>query len=576
MKNPYVSIILIAACFFSLQCFGQSPYDSIDVNNINARINPTNQLFWDGVNDIARYEVPIGSGKTTIFASEMWIGGKDAGGNLKLAAQTYGQSGNDFYTGPIDTINLTTDSATMLQWHRLWKINKTSIDSFINWSNNHSIYPGYVIPEVIATWPGNGDPSHNEAHQLAPFYDKNNDGMYNPNDGDYPCIKGDQALFYIFNDVGGPHTETGGAQLGVEIHAMIYGFNNPADTAIYNTIFVNYQIINRSDSTIDSTYIGNFTDTDVGYSFDDYVGCDVSRSTFYGYNGEAYDPGTFGYGNHPPAQGIFMLKGPLAQTQDIDTNRKCVIVDTSKSYMMSNFVYYNNDFTVTGNPFTANQYNNYLHGIWKDTTSITYGGNGHGGILPCSYMFPDTSDAIGCGTGNVPQPRWSEVTVGDVPGYRRGLGSWGPFTFLPGQSQCIDYAYVTALDTNRNNLTIINTLQQRIDSVKSFYLRHTELQTCGCSSSTVGIANLSPVAMGFTISPNPANSLLTIHTLSFNNWRTTTVSVMNMLGQEVSPPTSLQRRGEDATLDISKLAQGIYFLQLKSESGIAVRKFVKE
>ena len=40
-----------------------------------------------------------------------------------------------------------------------------------------------------------------------------------------------------------------------------------------------------------------------------------------------------------------------------------------------------------------------------------------------------------------------------------------------------------------------------------------------------------------------------------------------MLGQETSPPTSLQRRGEDAMIDISKLSAGMYFLQLKSESG---------
>jgi hypothetical protein len=51
---------------------------------------------------------------------------------------------------------------------------------------------------------------------------------------------------------------------------------------------------------------------------------------------------------------------------------------------------------------------------------------------------------------------------------------------------------------------------------------------------------------------------------------------MNVLGQEVLRPTSLQWKGQDATIDISKLMAGMYFLEMKTESAIDTKRFVKE
>ena len=43
---------------------------------------------------------------------------------------------------------------------------------------------------------------------------------------------------------------------------------------------------------------------------------------------------------------------------------------------MSRFVYYNNDFTVQGNPENGQHIYNYLTGKWKDGLDITYGEDG--------------------------------------------------------------------------------------------------------------------------------------------------------------------------------------------------------
>ncbi len=83
-----------------------------------------------------------------------------------------------------------------------------------------------------------------------------------------------------------------------------------------------------------------------------------------------------------------------------------------------------------------------------------------------------------------------------------------------------------------------------------------------------------------SLSPNPATNQLTIHTSSFHN-EAVTVSIMNVLGQEASPPFNLTLNpspgGEgSASIDVSKLHAGMYFLQIKTASGSFTKKFVKE
>ncbi len=79
----------------------------------------------------------------------------------------------------------------------------------------------------------------------------------------------------------------------------------------------------------------------------------------------------------------------------------------------------------------------------------------------------------------------------------------------------------------------------------------------------------------FSLSPNPASTQLTIHTYS-SFARSATISIINVLGQEVlSYPFSFGE-GRDEAIDISNLSAGMYFLQLKTESVIDAKRFIKE
>jgi len=77
----------------------------------------------------------------------------------------------------------------------------------------------------------------------------------------------------------------------------------------------------------------------------------------------------------------------------------------------------------------------------------------------------------------------------------------------------------------------------------------------------------------FSLSPNPADNQLTIHTSYMHN-ETVTVSISNMLG-EIMQEEKI-KWSNDQIINIKNLSSGIYFLQMKTDSGSAVKRFLKQ
>ncbi|MBI3510486.1 MAG: T9SS type A sorting domain-containing protein [Bacteroidetes bacterium] len=476
--------LLIAGIIFSPFIFAQSLQDvfyqtcrpavshvDLDINNVRATLLNEGDLWW-GLSS-AGYEIPKGSNKYSMFAGALWFGALDGGGSLMTAAMTYRQTGDDFWPGPLDTNSVSTTDSICHRYDRFWKLNRSDVESFLA----HRTDPNYTIPEAILSWPGNGNAAEGQAHYLAPFFDADGDGIYNPHNGDYPrfalngnpdCntdLLGDQAVWWIFNDKGNTHSETGGNPFGMEVQAMAFSFRS--NDALNDATFYRYKIINRSSTSWNQMWMGQFADAEVGGYDDDYVGCDVGRGMGYGYNGDAFDQI---YGWHPPAIGIDFVQGPLADANDhIDNDRDSLVDEPGERIEMSMFKYYDNDFSIVGNPETGLQYYYFMQGLWKDGSPQTYGGNGAGGTTPCSFMFPDNTDPYGWGTNGIPEPAWSEVTVGNTPFDRRFLESAGPFSMQPGQVQTVTIAVPWARDTAGNNIDAITKLQQADDRVQQLF-----------------------------------------------------------------------------------------------------------
>jgi hypothetical protein len=512
----------------------------LDFNNVSARIENGGTLWLDRANTTASYEVPKGGGVRSIFAGSLWLGGLSPNGQLKLAATTFRTQGDDFWPGPLSNDGAATaDPSTCNEYDRFYVAFKAD-------AQRHKAYhaavangtaaeefPNYSMPEYFNEWPGNSaDPRYD--FQLAPFQESTvgTADIYEPTLGDYPgydllgeiaCreatrevpLFGDTTIYWIFNDKGSIHTETGSEPIGMEIRGQAFAFAD--EGPVNNMTFYNYVLINQGSQTLENTYFGQWLDVDLGNSNDDFVGCDVKRGLGYAYNGDNDDDVSGGpapgYGFTPPAIGVDFFQGPFqdndgkdnagpydpdfapAGIDGITANQANdddgipyrgigigygdSIVDNER-FGMRKFLYYNIGGGPTGDVNTSTDYYNYLRGIWKDGRPFIYGGDAYNstGSDPntrADFMFPGNSDPLGFGVRDLSgspiqnAPNWTEVTAGNPPNDRRFMQSAGPFTLTPGDVNNITVGVVWARAENGGALASVAKLQEADDIAQGLF-----------------------------------------------------------------------------------------------------------
>ena len=459
-------------------CAPATAQRELAVNNVRTRILNGGDLWWDLAS--AKYEIPkVQPGqvsKCSIFSGALWIGGV-TNGNLRIAAQTYRQSGNDYFPGPLSNGTASVSAASCLAYDKIWSIQLVDINTFINdptsWSNNQN--------DDIHQWPWKGDASIGEAAFLAPFYDANKNNVYEPTYGEYPTFDQnqtknipDQMMFWIYNDKGNIHSETQGVPIGLEFQEQAFAFST--NDEINNMTFYRTKITNRSTEKIDSCVFGQWVDPDLGNYADDYVECDVQRNLGICYNGEDNDPGPLGYGLNPPSVGVNFFQGPKRPD--------------GSEIGLTKFVYYNNDWSTQGNPSLPTHYWGYLNGRWKDGSPITYGGNGKTSSDTASFMFPGLTDPAG-------RTNWTEVTAGNQPGDRRFLQTAGSFTLLPGAVNDVTIGVVWARATSGGARGSFNLLKLASDKAYALFKNNFNLIQ-GPSAPTLQITELNKKLL-FTI-----------------------------------------------------------------------------
>lgn len=467
-------------------CSAPQSSAELTVNNVRTIIFSGGDMWWDlfgGTN--AWYYVPKvedrSIGISSNFAGNVWFGGLDVGGQLKIAAQTYRQFGIDFWTGPLTTTDASTTLDVCNKYDKIFRMSRVEVDNMV--------LSGGAITSDIKDWPGNGDISLNQDPLLAPFKDVNGDGIYTPEAGDYPwydvynnegkdntnvCkarVFGDQTLWWVYNDNGGVHQATGGKAIGMEVRAQAFAFKTTDE--INNMTFYNYQIINRSKFALTQTYMTVWTDADLGYYGDDYIGCDVKRGLGYIYNADNFDEtvgGTNGYGAYIPALGCDFFQGPINTEDGIDNNGVNGIDEPGEQMGMTIFNYHNNN-VVAGTPIqqqdpsNATQFYQYMTGFWRDGTPFTCGGNAYGGSIPTKYVYPaDTYTSGPCGSAP-----WSELTAGNTPNDRRFMQSAGPFTLKPGATNYITFGLPWARTTSTDASASIPLLKIADDKAQALF-----------------------------------------------------------------------------------------------------------
>ncbi len=540
---------LLLCTALTITAVNAQTYGYLDINQVKARVNSGNDLHWDPTGGYNGYEVPVGSNKHYGGPASLWISGIDVGGQLHTSAQTYHQSGVDYYPGPLDLTNATATSTSVAQYNRVWKLNQTDIDAFITNYANGNVQNGSYIPVAdLLSWPGSGNLAQNQDPLLAPFVDVNSDGIYTPSAGDYPLIKGDQAIFTVFNDNYLSHQGSGGAPLGVEVRLMAYAYgtgtmvaNNPY---LNYTTFYNYTIINRSTSSFPNVYIGLFNDSDIGSYADDYVGCNATKAYGYSYNNPAAN-------TNDPAIGIVQTRGPINTSNMTDDDNDGTIDEPGEEMSMTNFMYFNNSFPgvplQTTDPATPIEYYQYMTSFWKDGSPLTCGGNGYGGSIPSNYAYTADSYTTGpCGSAV-----WYE---GDAGSDKKFVMSSGPFILAPGSVHFLEYAFIASFDSINHDP--LGNLDNAANALR-------------LGNTTTGIAQ-NKTNMQFNLFPNPAHNQLNIETNKVTDMK---IEVMDIFGKVV---LTENYKGSNASVNVSDLTAGVYFIKLSSEGNTLTKKFVKE
>ncbi|HUI63398.1 MAG TPA: T9SS type A sorting domain-containing protein, partial [Bacteroidota bacterium] len=149
---------------------------------------------------------------------------------------------------------------------------------------------------------------------------RNAPAPYDPNFDTPGEPDADQTLWHVSNDLDLSriaHFSGASEGLGLEVQRTIWGYHQPQTSgwssygkALDQTIFIRTLLINKSGYPIDSMYIGQWSDPDIGGTTGgmmNYLGCDTTRNLGYAYGAGADSS----FGSAVPAGGFVFLQGPL-------------------------------------------------------------------------------------------------------------------------------------------------------------------------------------------------------------------------------------------------------------------------
>jgi len=314
----------------------------------------------------------------------------------------------------------------------------------------------------------------------APYIDRNKNGRYDPppafsatfnadslisQNRDEPGVAGsdpnspaDQVIWQVFNDLSRALTIAlqGSEPMGLEIQKTLWGYKR-AD-ALGNLYFQRYKLINKGGVVLDaagtkgsffmdSMYVAQWSDPDLGGAGDDLIGCDTLLSMGYVYNGLAVDLEYRKYNLPPPSSGYDFLAGPI-----VPAAGKTAVFDLKykpgfRNLGMTSFSWFSAGAAISDPPRSyavgTVRWYKMLRGYAPVDGPDSYY-PWHPGFLPAG-PFPLSGDPV-TGKGYIDG---LGLTYSFTPGDRRLNLSTGPFTMAPGDTQEVTVGVVVGLGSDR-------------------------------------------------------------------------------------------------------------------------------
>lgn len=536
------NLFIISVFLFNTTLFSQIKVDFININRVwmwtfnsgSGSQDPytgSNGFYWP-------YDSVAGIYTTSIFADGLHIGGLISGDTVVKANMFKDigfQPGNILLNGepanPADSI------------FKIWKIRK-------NWKN---LPPGPFRDKLEYDY-------NNWPIQIgAPWVDVNNDGIYTQGI-DSVRFYGDETLFFVYNDFDTttylPNWKR--KAIGLEIKTIIYGYDST--NFLGDVVFKKYQIINRGDYTINDAIISYWSDDDLGFAGDDYIGGDKNLYLGYTWNSSDSD---YVYGNPAPAVGHFVLQTPIIPGLPQDSAR--FNDGWKRGYKNISISSFNPCFkhaqALTHDPWNSTEAYIILNGFMN---------KGNPYINPYinqPTLFPLTGDPES-GIGWYEGDGWPAPTPS--PADRRFYINFGRFTIAPQDTQEFVVAIGMARGSSAKNS--VTKLKQLAFNVHRFY--GNDFITSVENESLTELPNKFKL---FNNYPNPFNPITNIK-FEIPNSNYVTLKVYDILGREVA--TLVDEVKEAGTYNVefssqkSVFSSGIYFFTLRAGEYTETKKMM--
>ena len=413
-------------------------------------------IYKDGIKWGGKCYLDAGYSQPAPYNQTIRVGGNDYGNGTDLGriagfgatAEAVNESDPD-----VRMYRIRRDYASMSE-EALIRDAAESLETFelkVTYSDMQAIYDQYE--KDWNEWP---------VEQGAPFIDRNGNGVYDPppafsetftvdslipGNYDEPGIAGgdlrspaDQVLWNVFNDLDETKTLAleGSYPMGLEIQRTVWGYNR--EDALGDIFFKRIRMINKGGVDIDhegtkgvfyidSMYVGQWSDPDIGAFSDDLVGCDTLLNMGFSYSGNSTDREFSSRGLAPPAVGYVLLQGPLVYSPESRAIFNFKIKQDIKNLSMTSFTF--------SRPSLFHPPSDYEGGLeWYQRLR---------GYQPLAYRsiyhpfppgmkpgpFPLSGDPI---TGKGFLDGLGEA-YSFAPGDRRLMISSGPFCMAPGDTQ---------------------------------------------------------------------------------------------------------------------------------------------
>ncbi len=504
---------------------------SFDANNITLRKVTNRGDFNTATWSVLNYGTL--NARRILFDSGIWLTGKISGSThaaIKYYSANYspgpildGQPAMDSY--PNDSLR-----------YRVYKIFK----------DNNQQNPDYT------EWPVDfGAPVDNEGN---------------------PKLYSDQLLWTVYNtyDIKSVDsnyvTEKEFGILPVEVQQKVYGRKGTEEDfndIFHNVVFVEWTIINKGNTSIDSAFIGLWSDIDFYDISSNIPAIDISRQTGYLWSGTEFAPSL---GGVPPAVGVTLLYGPSVPSPGSVSIFKGKEKTDFENLQLNSFHAIADDITVDpliGVPRSEKQVYNAASGFSNAGSIIIDTSTGR----PTKFPF----------NGNpVDSTGWlfSEEKVGNGSGF---VLFTGPFNLAVSDTQWVMAAFVPGLGVD-NKESIIK-MRDKIDILRSMpydslaFGKDPRVIT-GVQDNYDQLPNNIVLHQNY---PNPFNPVTSIRFEVPGNVKgNVKLSVYNILGEEIKVLANREFNPGIYSVDFNAndFSSGVYFYRLQTQNSVITKKMI--